>query len=273
MVSQRVSSSKPNAQNWPRKLRNMVVAKPGHVLVGADADQLELRYASALAGASNYLQAFADKKDPHAMSAAHCFGDRFTSIDKEKDAENWNRVRDVSKRFVYLAIYGGEAEAAHAALSSAEDKDGNFIYDDLRLNEVRAIHKNWLGMNPEYETWWEKTVALFRRQGFLRDSVLGMRRDFLDGENPNELYNFDCQSGGAGVVWLSTFDLMDQGLDKYLVAQVHDSLSFEVPEDEAEAVREQVTKAMTRRVPGLDVEFSGKAAIYENWRDPRKAAA
>jgi DNA polymerase I-like protein with 3'-5' exonuclease and polymerase domains len=44
----RLSSSKPiNAQNFPGKLRGMVRAAPGHMLVGADADQLELRIAAA----------------------------------------------------------------------------------------------------------------------------------------------------------------------------------------------------------------------------------
>lgn len=265
-----------NCQNFPRRIRNVIVPSPGNVFVGADADQLELRYAAALAGAKNYLQAFAEKRDPHAMTAAHCFGQRFTSIDPVADKENWTRVRDVSKRFSYLALYGGQAETAHEALSSTEDKDGRFVYSDLKLKQVKAMRSSWLGANPEFELWWDRTLHLFRAQGFLRDSVLGMRRDFLDGENFNELANFDAQSGGAGVVFLSTFDLLEVlpfekwGPGTGLVCQVHDALYFEVPEAEAEWVAELVTEKMTRRVPGLDVDFTAKAKIMDNWRDERE---
>jgi hypothetical protein len=59
-VTGRLSSSKPiNAQNFPKGLRSLITAQPGHVLVGADADQLELRIAASRWGCKLYLDAFA----------------------------------------------------------------------------------------------------------------------------------------------------------------------------------------------------------------------
>lgn len=77
-VTGRLSSSKPiNSQNFPSSLRSMVTAAPGHVLVGADMDQLELRIAAARWGVKLYLRAFAEGKDPHSMTAFAVFGEAF----------------------------------------------------------------------------------------------------------------------------------------------------------------------------------------------------
>ena len=78
-TSGRLSSSQPiNAQNFPGALRAMVTAAPGHVLVGADMDQLELRIAASRWNSQRYLEAFAEGLDPHSSVTAYAiFGERF----------------------------------------------------------------------------------------------------------------------------------------------------------------------------------------------------
>jgi len=77
-VTGRLSSSKPiNAMNFPYILRGMVTCQPGNVLVGADADQLEIRVAAAHWQIEKYLLAFREGKDPHSMTAFLIFGDAF----------------------------------------------------------------------------------------------------------------------------------------------------------------------------------------------------
>ena len=49
------------------------------------------------------------------------------------------------------------------------------------------MRDNWLKGAPEYETGWARDIATWREQGYLREPVTGRRRDFLDGENPNEI--------------------------------------------------------------------------------------
>ena len=78
-TSGRLSSSQPiNAQNFPGSLRAMVTAAPGHILVGADADQLELRIAASRWHSEKYLSAFRQGLDPHSSVTAYAiFGARF----------------------------------------------------------------------------------------------------------------------------------------------------------------------------------------------------
>lgn len=80
-------SSSPNCQNWPKfgkaNMHEMIVAPPGHVMVGADLDQVELRLYAAIAGDKLLIDAFTkpgpDGKpfDPHSLNAASLFAKKF----------------------------------------------------------------------------------------------------------------------------------------------------------------------------------------------------
>ena len=65
----RYSSSSPNAQNIPYDLRDIFVPQEGHVFVGADADQLELRFIAETAEADRLLDVINSGLDPHHMVA------------------------------------------------------------------------------------------------------------------------------------------------------------------------------------------------------------
>lgn len=71
-----------NCQNWPSSgkinMRKMITVPPGHVLVGADFDQIELRLYAIIARDKLLLEAFAGfidgvKIDPHSWNAASLF--------------------------------------------------------------------------------------------------------------------------------------------------------------------------------------------------------
>jgi uracil-DNA glycosylase family 4 len=298
-TSGRLSSSGPNAQNFPRSLRDIVVAQPGHVLVGADMDQLELRFAAALSGAERYLRVFNSGGDPHSETAAMLYEEEFKAADKD----NKKRMRDFSKRFSYACLYRASPETVHDVIVSVENNKGELIYAKMNKRETALLHQRWLGANPEFEQWWEADLREYRRQGFLLEPVMNRRRDFLDGEDPNEIANFKCQSGGSAIVHLATKDLIDGplpfrkwGPGTGLVNQCHDSLTFEVPcphpefrpldaegkvvekerefgycppgcKCEANKAARVIQEAMTRRVDGLDVLFSASAKIGKRWSD------
>lgn len=80
-------STSPAVQNWPKfgkaNMHEMIVAPPGHVMVGADLDQVELRLYAAIAGDKILIEAFTkpgpDGKpfDPHSLNAASLFAKKF----------------------------------------------------------------------------------------------------------------------------------------------------------------------------------------------------
>jgi uracil-DNA glycosylase family 4 len=72
-------SSTPNIQNWPSNgrlnVRTLCVAPPGHVIVGADYEQIEARIYAVLANDQRMLQAFADELDVHSDNAAAMYAE------------------------------------------------------------------------------------------------------------------------------------------------------------------------------------------------------
>jgi DNA polymerase-1 len=269
-TSGRLSSSSPNAQNWPKHLRKLIIPAPGNVIVGADADQLELRIITAIAKIAVYLEAFDQKKDPHAMTAALMFGKKFTELVPKSDL--WDKLRKIAKSIKYASFYGSGDETVHGLVTSAEDDNGNLMYPDLTLREVSTLKRNWLKGIPELPRWWEDTMDEYKSAGYVLDPVWGRRRDFLDGEAFNEIVNHPIQSAGAHIIHESTFDLLEEipfekwGPGTGLISQVHDALYVECPESEAEWVAKTIEKHMNRKVKGLDgVVFSAKAKAGKNW--------
>ena len=301
-TSGRLSSSNPNAQNFPKHLRGMVKAQPGCVLIGADADQLELRIIASIAKMDRYLDVFSDGGDPHALTASLMFGRNFD--DAEAGGDQWTKLRNLAKGIKYASFYGSGDETVHGIVTSAEDKEGKLLYPHLTVREVATLRRNWLKGIPQLSRWWEDTLEEYRATGYLTDPVWGRRRDFLDGENFNEIVNFRVQSAGAHIIHESTFDLLREipfnkwGPSTGLVCQVHDALYVEAPcphpqydveklpngkpnekkrefgwcppgcKCEANWAARKLEAAMNRDVDGLDgVTFKSKAKIGLRWSD------
>lgn len=264
-------------QSMPRRLRSMVVPGVGRVYVYADMDQLELRLASVVWNAKAYLEVFRSKQDAHALTAAMLYGEEWARA--VKGSEDWERMRDFAKRFAYAVLYGAEDQTVYDVIVAVENDAGELIYAGMPMRETKKRRKAWLDANPEIETGWEHEVKEYRQQGFLRDPIVGRRRDFLDGENFNELVNFKIQAGGSAIVRKGCFELMRRRPHQYaghgtgFVGEFHDAVLLEVPESEAEAAQRDVHESMNREEMGM--MFSAKAKILRRFADPHviKAAA
>lgn len=309
-VTGRLSSSKPiNAMNFPKAMRSIVVPAPGHVLVGADMDQLELRFAAALWDVDLYLRAFTGGKDPHSMTAFACFGDAFCQA-AGVTAEQFSRpgklvgasyddggkfigigpdrdMRNLSKAVCYSSQYMATVETVHKLIQKTElpsvdpetgkprnDGTTDLPYAKLPLRRVREMRDNWLGGAPEYEAGWEKEIEEFRRQGYLREPVGGRRRDFLDGENPNEIVNFKVQGGCASLMNKAILELHDAiplhrwGPGTGIINQCHDSIVVECPPEAADEVKSLLEECMNQTHPDLPgIAFTAGADQGMSWKE------
>ncbi len=320
-VTGRLSSSKPiNAQNFPKSMRKIVTAAPGNVLIGADMDQLELRIAAARWNVDLYLRAFTEGKDPHSMTAYAVFGEAFcvaAGIDpmyfsepgklvgvsyddsgKFKGDGEAKKMRDLSKAVQYASQYMAKVETVHKLISKTEveNKDGttDLPYAKLPLRRVREMHANWMKGAPEFEQGWEQEIQSYRRQRFICEDVTFRRRDFLDGESPNEIVNFPIQSTAAALMNLSLIRLAEEiprhkwGPGTGITNQCHDAIVVECPADGASYTKDENGKirwdvpkgSIPWRVMGLleeclncehpalpGVKFTATADIGLTWKD------
>jgi DNA polymerase I-like protein with 3'-5' exonuclease and polymerase domains len=310
-TSGRLSSSKPiNAQNFPSKLRGMVTAAPGHILVGADADQLELRIAASRWESVLYLEALNENADPHASTALSVFGAMFQEADgfpggvwkgslfipsgEGKWGGKAKKLRDLAKRVQYAGQYGASVETVHRVISQTETDNGDgttsLPYLDITLREVRMMHEKWL-KGAKFDAGWEREMATYRNLGYLTEPVMGRRRDFLDGENLNEIVNFPIQASGASLMNIALLDiwkavpLRKWGPGTGIINQCHDSIVVECPLDGCvydpdkkkwvaapgsipHQVKQIIEGAMNQTHKGIpNVRFTATAEISTKWNE------
>lgn len=135
-------------------------------------------------------------------------------------------------------LYGAESATIHEVITSAEDGKGGLPFAWVTLAQVEEAYEKWTGNIPQITAGWDAMQAEYARGGFLREPVLGFRRDFLnaggDKDIKNEILNFSCQAGGAALIHLAAAKLIDGPLpfdiDRRLgmVNQSHDAMTFEV---------------------------------------------
>jgi len=325
VVTGRLASSRPiNAQTFPKGLRAIVTPAPGHILIGADMDQLELRIAAARWGIEKYLKAFTEGKDPHSMTAFLVFGDKFcaeaglTSDQFERSGKlvsscydangsfigggNAGSLRSLSKQIQFASIYMAAVEMVHQLVQKAEvpakdpitgenlsDGTTDLPYALMPLRKVRKMRQDWLEGAPELEQGWTTDVDTFRRQGFIREPVAGRRRDFLDGEDPNQIVNFSTQGAAASLMNKALIQIYDEipphkwGPGTGVINQCHDSIVIECPDtgvttdEEGNLVAEKgsiawevmglMGECMNQTHPNLPgVKFTATPGLGKNWK-------
>jgi DNA polymerase I-like protein with 3'-5' exonuclease and polymerase domains len=134
------------------------------------------------------------------------------------------------------------------------------------------MRENWLKGAPEFEAGWAYEMNIYRNQGFIAEPVTGRRRDFMDGENPNEISNFAIQSSAAGLMNKAILPLHSEiplhkwGPGTGITNQCHDSIMIECPADKAEWVKGLLEECLNQTHPALPgVIFSASADIGHDW--------
>jgi len=286
----RYSSSNPNAQNIPYLLRDIYVAKEGHVLVGADMDQLELRLIAEEANARHSIKVIREGLDPHNETMEIVYGKGIWKLAgapkdrKEKGKGTFKATRDITKNTRYAWQYAASTKRIHEQICSVEDDNGKLIYAHLSVEDVRQVVEGLKRADPEIPRWWRMTENRYRKEGFIGDSLWDRRRYFRNEDKINELVNHPIQSGGAVIVnegmielihgvqpWFSTEAISSTGKTipaGWLINHGHDALYLEVPEDKAEEAAKILEGAMNRRRkknPLLD--YTAGAEIGHRWNE------
>ena len=225
---------------WAREL---FVPHPGHVMVGADLEGIELR------ALGHYLARF----DEGAFAEVVCNGDIH-----QQNADRVGCTRPQVKSLTYAFIYGaGDQKLGHVLHPEYSDAQKKALGSDLRRKFLDAI--------PGLEPLINAVKLKVREQGKLKG--LDGRPIFCDGEH--KALNFLLQSCGAIISkrWcVVSQELLDAaGLtynsDYTRCAYVHDEQQFSVLPSEAE------------RVAKLLVDAAPLAGQYYNFKVPITAAS
>ena len=103
---------------------------------------------------------------------------------------------------------------------------------------------------------------------------MNRRRDFLDGENLNELVNYPIQGSASSLMNIAILRLHEEiplwkwGPGTGIINQCHDSIVVECPTNQADWVKAKLEECMNLAfdcLPG--VMFTAEADIGMTWKD------
>lgn len=257
-VTRRWSSSEPNAQNVPKNMRDIVVARPGFKFVCADYSQLEGRIIGAISGEPKLVDGFAAGDDMHTINARALFpGKSITKAGPE---------RKVAKIFWYAIAYGAQAETVHA--------QARLGGSNLSLDAVAYLMANLKRGLPTLFAWQTRHLAQCARQGYVTEPFTDWRRYFHDARvELNAALNHPLQAGAGSIVNDAILRIaaeLDWSRGECIIFQIHDEIVLEVPKDRAEWAEELLRRVMPRRlelVLGKVVELTVDSGSGYDWAE------
>ncbi len=160
----RLSSSDPNLQNIPirtesgRLVRQAFVASPGHLLLGADYSQIELRILASMSGDALLSQAFVEGQDVHALTASVIFSVPPIAVSSDQ--------RRKAKAINFGLLYG---------------KSAFTLADELGISraEAQEIIKTYFARYPTIRGFLDELTEAAKRTGYA-ETLFGRRR-YIDG--------------------------------------------------------------------------------------------
>ena len=261
-VTGRLSSINPNLQNIPirtelgRNVRAAFIAPPGHMLVSADYDQVELRILAHLSRDEGLIAAFRAKEDVHTCTAALVFDISTDAVTPEH--------RRTAKMVNYGIAYGLSAHGLAARLGMPRD-------------EATKIIDGYFARFPGIAEYMRRTIHDGREHGYV-ESLYGRRRPLPELRSKNRgvaaaaermAINTPIQGTAADIIkraMLAIDKELSATTKGRLLIQIHDELLFEVPTGEAEAVKALAVRAMTS-AGELVVPLEVSAAIGHSWAE------
>jgi len=260
----RLSSSDPNLQNIPvrtelgRAVRAAFIAPEGHLLLGCDYSQVELRLLAHLSRDPELMGAFHRGEDVHASTAAAIFGVPLGEVTSAQ--------RAMAKTINFGLMYG-MSDYGLAART------------DLSVPEAHEFIETYFTRFRRVKEYLEETIRRARQDGYV-ETLLGRRRYFPELRSRSSAnnvrgaeraaVNMPIQGSAADIIKLAMIELdrrlREGGLASRMVLQVHDELVLEVPEAEIECCQGMVVETMEKAY-ALDVPLKVEAATGKNWME------
>jgi len=253
----RLSSKDPNLQNIPvrstlgRSVREAFVAKEGYKLVSIDYSQIELRLLAHFSKDAALMDAFNNGVDIHLATAVKLFGEEEA---KEK--------RSYAKSVNFGLLYG-------MGPKKLSDELG------IKSSEAKEIISNYFAAFPTVKNYLEGIQERMKIDGYV-ETILQRRRMF-DYESANgmqkaafmrESVNTVFQGSAADLIKLSMnqIDTMiqEEGLDAFMLLQIHDELIFEVKEEKVEDMSKRFVHTM-ENILELNVPLECSVSVGDSW--------
>jgi uracil-DNA glycosylase family 4 len=278
-----------NFQTPPGKIRSMVVAEEGCVLLYLDLSQAEDRIVSYLANVKRKIEAFENGVDAHALTASLIFGLTIEEVirrhkERQKVDGKDGPERYLGKQSNHAFNYGEGPITFTKKINKRADETG--IRVDVKKSKF--IRDQHLNVYPEIRWYWQDIEAELKLNRTLvapriAGEKLSWKRRFatgrLDDETYREAYSWKPQHMPPAIVGRAAVAIHHEVLPNIkdrrarVLNQVHDALLIQVPLDGFDEIAEECVQRMLLPVDihGKDIIIPVDYKVGFNWRDMTSA--
>lgn len=264
----RLSSSKPNFQNFPKRdevakdVRKAFIASPGYVLLSGDYSNLEVWVLAYESNDTILLQTLFSGKNIHDENTR-------TLFELKKGHPLWDTGRFAAKIFQFGKIQyaGGDREVYEQVILNAPGLN-------LTFSHFKEAIENYFKAHPAYEEWYSKIEAESKRDNPVATTFMGRKR-FLTGAPRDllkQLLNTPIQGGAAHIINRASIRLEKRTPIEVpsarILGQVHDQLIYEVPQENLMTLARIMKEEMERPVnypPHGEVKFKVDFETGRSW--------
>lgn len=265
----RMSCSKPNAQQYPSSIGNIVVPRENCIMIDADFSQIEYRTLVALAKEESLKQKFEDPDtDYHTMMASLMYGVPYALVTSKMrgDAKSFNFGIPYGMGFASLAILlTGNREKK--SIEEAKEKYELYFKDQPRVKQFFIDVKEKAKFNMRTETLWHR----FRAYKFTDKE--GKYSQKLEAQALRQAGNAVIQGTAADIFKIAaarTFlFIRNNNLFEafYITNMVHDEQLCEVDVSKvnAQVILKNLVECMELKLKGFPPLYVG-AGVGDAWK-------
>lgn len=261
------SSRNPNIQNIPRdgEIKKAFIVPPGYKLVQFDFSQCEFRCWANFAvlmfhnkATSRIFKEIVSGLDIHRQVAADFWGIPPDQVTKDQ--------RTAAKFCTFGVMYGRGAKSVAEQVGITEQ-------------EAQTIIDQFFTKYPDAKQWITATQEFCKQTGYVIQQFGRIRRlptifsadKKQRAEALRQCINSPIQGTAADITGLCLVriwkEIQKLQLKAFPVLTVHDSLVFEVPENEVKQFIQLGYKEMTKPIKGIEVPMDVEVQVGENWKD------
>lgn len=242
-VTGRTSSNDPNLQQVPKdkRIRSLITAPPGKVLIECDLSQIELRIIAMYSQDPTMLEVYRNNGDIHTTTAEAAARKSKEDMTLEEFKDRRSKAKPINFGFMYGMGYRKFVLYAKANYKTV-----------FTENEAKTLRRVYFQTYPNIQTWHDYQKDTAHRKGFVTSPVGRKRRlphihssdTGRAAEAERQAINSPVQSFGSDLLLMAAIEINDRIPEAEIVALIHDAMLIEVNEDIAEEIAERVKKVM-----------------------------
>lgn len=154
----RMTSNKPNAQQFPKSITKIVIPRDGYIMTDADYSQIEYRVMVAMSKEKNLLGLFSDPdSDFHTLMASRMYGVDYASVTPKmrSDAKSFNFGIPYGMGFGSLAILLTGRNTPKTR-EEAKEKYEMYFKDQPKVRKFFEDVKEMASVNKYTKTLWNR---------------------------------------------------------------------------------------------------------------------